>query len=218
MTGARGEYIPAAGFKRLTPLYDPVVRWTTRERVFKSRLVEQAAIGPGHRALDLGCGTGTLAILAKRSQADAEIIGLDADPEVLAIALRKARAAGATVHLTRGMSFLLPYADGSFDRVLSSLFFHHLTRENKERTLREIFRVLRPRGELHVTDWGKPGSVLARAGSLLVRLLDGLETTADNLQGLLPRLFGAAGFQDVRIGREYGTIFGTLALYSARRP
>lgn len=194
------------------------MRWTTRENAFKSRLVEEAAIQPGHRVLDLGCGTGTLAILAKKSQPDAEIVGLDADPEVLGIARRKARAAAASAHLARAMSFALPFGDESFDRILSSLFFHHLTHENKRRTLREVFRVLRPGGELHVADWGRPRNVLARAGSLLVQLLDGLETTADNLEGLLPRLFGAAGFQDVRMGREYGTIFGTLALLSARRP
>jgi SAM-dependent methyltransferase len=116
------------------------------------------------------------------------------------------------------MAFELPYSDDSFDRVLSSLLFHHLTRENKIRTLTEVFRVLRPSGELHVADWGKAQNAFMRIAFLLVQALDGFNTTADNVSGILPDLFRSAGFEEVQQSTRYSTIFGTLSLYRARKP
>jgi len=116
------------------------------------------------------------------------------------------------------MAFELPYPDASFDRVISSLLYHHLTREKKERTLKEIFRVLRQGGELHVADWGKAQNKLMRTAFLLVQMLDGFETTVDNVSGLLPELFRAAGFEDIQEPTSYMTIVGTLSLYRARKP
>ena len=138
------EYIPALRYNCLTALYDPILRWTMRESVFKRRLVEQARIERGHRVLDLGCGTATLTLLLQQKHPGAQVVGLDGDPKVLEIARGKAARAGIPIVLDRGMAFELPYADGCFHRVLSSLLFHHLTQENKLRALREVFRVLRP--------------------------------------------------------------------------
>src|SRR3954462_10200672 len=142
------RYVPALRFPALTSLYDPVVRATTREGRFKELLVEQAAPAPGQRVLDLGCGPGTLAIQVKRRERGAQVAGLDADPEMLAQARRKAERAGVELELTEGFSTELPYEDGSFDRVLSTLFFHHLDPEPKRQSAREIARVLRRGGEL----------------------------------------------------------------------
>jgi len=218
MVKNRNEYIPALKYDWLTPLYDPLVRWTLRESTFKRHLVKQAGIDRGHRVLDLGCGTGTLALLIKSHYPKAEVFGLDADPKVLAVARAKAAKAGLIVRLDHGMAFELPYPDASFDRVISSLLFHHLTRENKERTLKEIFRVLRQGGELHVADWGKARNWPMRVAFLLVQMLDGFETTADNVNGLLPEMFRSAGFEEVQETIRYMTIVGTLSLYVARKP
>src|SRR6266498_2948524 len=87
-------YLPALRFRFLTRLYDPAIRLTTREGRFKRMLIDQAAAEPGQRILDLGCGTGTLAIDVKQRQPAAELIGLDADPEMLGQARRKAQDAG----------------------------------------------------------------------------------------------------------------------------
>ena len=218
MVKNRHEYIPALNYDWLTPLYDPLVRWTLRESTFKRHLVKQAGIDRGHRVLDLGCGTGTLTLLIKSHYPKAEVFGLDADPKVLAVARAKAAKAGLIVRLDHGMAFDLPYPDASFDRVISSLLFHHLTRENKERTLKEIFRVLRQGGELHVADWGKARNWPMRVAFLLIQMLDGFETTADNVNGLLPEMFRSAGFEEVQETIRYMTIVGTLSLYVARKP
>jgi len=212
------QYIPALKYDWLTPLYDPLMRWPLRESTFKRYLVKQAGIERGHRVLDLGCGTGTLTLVIKSYHPKADVFGLDADPEVLRVARAKAAKAGLKVRLAHGMAFELPYPDASFDRVIATLLFHHLTRDNKERTLKEIFRVLRRGGELHVADWGKAQNKLMRTAFLLVQMLDGFETTADNVSGLLPELFRAAGFEEVQETARYMTVVGTLSLHSARKP
>ena len=218
MARNRAEYIPVLKYNWLTPLYDPLLRWTMRESTFKRRLVEQARIKRGHRVLDLGCGTATLTLLIKKAHLEAEVIGLDGDPKVLEIARGKVAKAGLDVTLDLGMSFELPYPDSSFDRVLSSLLFHHLTGENKGRTLKQVFRILRPGGELRVADFGKPQNFLMRIVSFPWQIFEGFKTTADNVKGLLPELFQAAGFEEVQETSRYMTMFGTLSLYKPRKP
>ena len=218
MDKQRADFIPALRYGALTALYDPLLRWTMRESLFKDQLIRQARIQTGSRVLDLGCGTGTLTLRLKRQQPDAEVVGLDADPQALRIAEAKAAAAGIPIAFDQGMAFALPYADNTFDRVLSSLLFHHLTHEDKARTAREAKRVLQPLGELHVADWGKARNGAMRAAFLAVQLLDGFETTTENVRGALPHVFAAAGFEDVRESAQYVTLFGTLALYQARNP
>jgi ubiquinone/menaquinone biosynthesis C-methylase UbiE len=216
-TEPRG-YLPALRFPALTRLYDPVVGLTTRERRFKELLVEQAAPAAGHRILDLGCGTGTLAIQVKRRAPGADVVGLDADPAMLSQAREKAQRAGVELTLTEGFSNDLPFEDASFDRVLSTLFFHHLDPEPKRETAREIARVLRNGGELHVADWGKPSDPAMAVAFLGIRLLDGFENTADNVHGELPRIFEEAGLEDAEQTDRLRTPLGTLALYRAARP
>jgi SAM-dependent methyltransferase len=92
------SYIPALGYRWLTRFYDPIVRFTTREDEFKRALLRQASIQDGHRVLDLGCGTGTLAVLVKRARPGAEVFGLDADSEALRLARAKLEEAGVAVH------------------------------------------------------------------------------------------------------------------------
>ena len=186
------NYIPALSFDWLTPLYDPLVKWFMPESKFKSHLVKEACVQAGKRVLDVGCGTGTLTIIVKQTHPDAEVFGLDGDAKVLEIARRKAAKAGVEVTLREGLAFQLPYADMSFDRVLSSLMFHHLTTENKRLALSEVFRVLQPDGELHIADFRKPNESL-------------------------PTMLREAGFEQVKEYAKYRTLFGTLSLWRAQR-
>lgn len=212
------DYIPALRYGWLTAFYDPLVRWTTRESTFKRALVAQVAVRPGERVLDLGCGTATLSLALKRDQPAAGVTGLDGDPAILAIARDKARKAGVAIALDQGYSYDLPYPDASFDRVVSSLLFHHLGQTHKQRTLTEVFRVLVPGGDLHIADWGRAQNALLRGAFFVVQLLDGFATTTDNVKGLLPRFVAEAGFQDVRETRRLATPLGTMSLYAARKP
>jgi ubiquinone/menaquinone biosynthesis C-methylase UbiE len=211
----REGYVAALRFPALNRAFDPVVRLTMRESRFKRELLDQAAIKPGHRVLDLGCGTGTLAILAKQAVPESEVFGLDGDPQILEQARVKSGAAGLQVHFDHGYSTELPYEPASFDRVLSTLFFHHLTGDDKRRTLGEIVRVLRPAGELHIADFTRPGDPLMALGFAVVRLFDGVERTRAHARGELGALLSEAGLQVVTEHSRLRTAFGTLALTSA---
>lgn len=218
MSEPQARYVPALGYAWLTRLYDPVVRLTTRERHFKQALLQQARLSSGMEMLDLACGTGTLALMALQQVPGLRMRGLDGDPAILAIAQAKAAQAGAAIPFDQGLSTALPYPEASFDRVLSSLFFHHIGRKDKQQTFAEIARVLKPGGELHVADWGKPTGPFMRGLFYSIQLLDGFSSTRDNVTGQLPELMGAAGLQKVTVHRDINTVYGTLTLYSARKP
>ena len=211
------DFVPALRFDFLTPLFDLVVRTTMREARFKRELLMQAAVDSGQRVLDLGCGTGTLAILAKEAVPGAEVVGLDGDPKILDRARVKAKASAAAVEFEHGYSTELPYEAGSFDRVLSTLFFHHLSTEDKRKTFAEIARVLRPGGELHIADFTNPGDPLMALGFSVVRVVDGFERTSVNARGELGALAAEAGLERVAERSRLRTVLGRIALLSAAK-
>ena len=208
------RYITALSLKWLTRYYDGIT-WLVRENTFKRHLVERAQIKSGERVLDLGCGTATLTIMIKKSFPEAEVTGLDGDPDVLEKARAKIAKAGLNVTLDKGMAFELPYPECHFDHVFSSLVFHHLTRENKLKALTEVFRVLRPGGYFYLADFGKLRNVAMYLVSLVMRHF---EEYRDNINGLLLDAMRGAGFQPVDEFARYTTIFGTLCLYRACKP
>ena len=212
------KYVPALRFSKLTPYYDTVVSITTRERTFKQELIQQANIEPGQNVLDLACGTGTLSIWIKEAYPQTDVTGVDGDSTILALATRKADNAHVSVQFDKAMSYDLPYPAAYFDRVVSSLFFHHLSWEDKGRTVQEVYRILRPGAQLHVADWGKATNILMRGLFVSIQLLDGFKNTQDNVTGKLIKLFKKAGFTDVAQRQTYSTVFGTMALYSAVKP
>lgn len=208
------SFIPALRYHALTPLYDAVVRLTSRESGFKHRLLERLELSGTERVLDLGCGTGTFALLVKQHHPQAEVTGVDADQAMLS----KARAqAGGALRFERALAQQLPYNEGAFDVVASSLFFHHLQRQDKLAVMREARRVLCPGGRMLIADWGKPGNALLRASFYLVQSLDGFPNTEDNVRGLLPEFLRQAGFEDVAITDRMAAPLGTIELYRARK-
>ena len=147
-------YLPAAGHQWLLPLYDPLSKLLGVDKVHRT-LIEQAEIRPDHRVLEIGCGTGNLAMLVKNLHRRAKVVGLDPDSMALARARRKAERKGLDIEFDRGFADALSYPDRSFDRVLSALMFHHLLKlEDKIKSLSEARRVLAPGGSLHLVDFG----------------------------------------------------------------
>lgn len=190
------RYVPALAYKSLTRLYDPLGRLTFPDEAVKRALTDQVHAGNGMQVLDVGCGTGTLAVMLAQARAGVDVTGVDGDADILRIAREKVHASGARVHLVEGLATALPFGDSSFDRVTTSLVLHHLAPRDKTLALREIHRVLRPGGELHIADWGKPHDPLMRVAFLGVQLLDGFVTTRDHAAGRLPQLVSEAGFDE----------------------
>lgn len=154
-------------------------------------------------------------MLAKRQHPQIEVVGLDPDPKALEVAIRKSDKAGAAIHFDRGFADDLSYPDESFDRVVSSFMFHHLTRAEKLDTLREVRRVLRHGGSLHLLDFGPPKS---RYSSLLTRLLHNDEHVRDNIEGRIPSLMSDSGLAEPSEVAHRSTAFGPISYYRAVRP
>ncbi len=211
------SYIPALRFAFLTRFYDPLVRISTREYVFKRALLTQANLQKDQTILDLACGTGTLSITIKKSFPESNIYGIDADEEILRMARAKATKFQVGINFEQGFSDDLPFADDTFDRVFSTLAFHHLSHERKIGTIKEILRVLKNDGEFHLADYGLPRNKRQFVLSKFVRAIDGFETTDDNLRGRLGLLLEQNGFGRVERTGYFKTVIGTIRLFKAIR-
>lgn len=209
---SRRKYLPATGWHWLTPIYDPLSK-LFRGDAIRSTLLEQMDLAPGLRVLDIGCATGTLLLLLKQLHPDIAVVGLDPDEDALARAECKAKRAGVHVRFSRGFSDQLPFADGSFDRISITFMFSLLSLPEKETTLGEIARVLRPGGSFHLLDLLRtPPGV-----SLKARLLGyspGVQVCSEEQ---IVALMGQAGLAHAVKTRQYPFLFWPLASYRASR-
>lgn len=141
--------------------YDLLVWLLThgRSRAFRERLVDLANPAPGESVLDVGCGTGSLALAAKRRVgAGGKVFGIDASPEMIARATSKAIKAEVDVSFRNAVAEALPFPDAQFDVVLSTLMLHHLPRKARRQCAVEIRRVLKPQGRVLVVDFAQAQS------------------------------------------------------------
>ncbi len=218
------RYVPAAGRRVFTPFYDAVNAVAMRQGQWRPRLVERAlssrasGSAAAMRILDLGCGTGEMALAIARAAPDVHLIGVDGDPDVLERAAVKARAEGVELELHEALADRLPLPDADLDCVLSTLMFHHLLPAAKRAALAEAWRILRPGGRLLVCDIGRAGDPLMRAAFFAVQLLDGFPNTREHARGELPEIISQAGFSAVTVFGRYRTGGGTLDLIEALRP
>jgi ubiquinone/menaquinone biosynthesis C-methylase UbiE len=136
--------------------YDLLIALLTlgRERRFRELLLGPARLEPGESVLDIGCGTGTLAIAAKRRVGPSAVVhGIDVSPEMIARARRKAKKAGEAIAFEVAAAQSLPFPDARFDVVLSTVMLHHLPRAARQQAVREARRVLKPGGRLLAVDF-----------------------------------------------------------------
>ena len=213
------SFTPALGHAALSGLYDPAIALLTRERVWRTRLLDQVAPKPGETIIDLGCGTGSFAMSLAQRAPGARIIGVDPDGDILRRAQAKAEAAGQDIRFVEGFArdVAAIFGDGVADTVVSSLVFHQLPMEEKRRGLAAALRALNPGGTLHIADYGRQAGAM-RLLFRIVQSLDGYENTQPNADGVLPRLIAEAGFAHVRESEGLATPTGLIAFYRAERP
>ena len=213
------KFTPALGFSALTPLYDFAIRALTRERVWRDLLVRQVNPEAGNRILDVGCGTGSLAIQLKQLQPGAKIMGLDPDSDILKRAERKAYQQHVEIEWIQGFLNEVAVSElQSVSKVVSSLVFHQTPLQEKSEILSAMYRVLEQHGSLHIADYGLQSSRLMRTlFRCTVQTIDGVNDTQANADGVLPALMEAAGFVDVHERTLIRTATGSISLYSARK-
>lgn len=204
-------YLPAAGKDWLLPLYDPIVKLLGGDTARKT-LIEGLAFRSGERILDLGTGTGEIAIAIKQRGRDVEVIGIDPDPKALDRAKQKAGRAGVAIRFEQGFGDQLPYADQSFDRVLSSFVFHHLPDDQKDSTLREIRRVLKPGGEFRMADFEGPED---HHHGMMGRLFHSNHRLEGNSERRVLEMMKRAGFANVKKTGRTQRLLGGVAYYLA---
>lgn len=213
------RFTPALGSSRMTSLYDTAIALFTREASWRKPFAAQIDPSGGDRILDVGCGTGSLAIMLKQCAPGAEIVGLDPDSMVLDRARQKAVRAGVALAWRSGfLDELLADELPPFSKVVSSLVLHQTPIEEKRVILETARRLLVPGGELHVADYGLQRSKLMRLlFRMTVQSIDGVRDTQPNADGIIPDLMEAAGFCDVAEIRLITTPTGSISLYRARR-
>lgn len=215
-TNAEPQYIPAARWRVFSRVYDPVLALTMREGHFRKAMRERvdAELPQGGSVLDVGCGTGTFAIAFAASRPDAQVTGIDGDPEILARA--QAKAGADAVEWSEGLAGELPMADDSVDVVTMSLVLHHLLPAQKREALAEIGRVLKPGGSVHLADWAPPHDPLMSAIFYVSQAIDGFERTAEHRAGRVPALLRGAGFGEVERYERLRTAGGSLDIWAAQ--
>jgi len=210
-------YTPAAGRFAPTGLYDPVVA-LTRERLWRALAVMYAAPRPDDVIVDVGCGTGSLALLVQRVEPKAQITGVDPDRDALATAQRKTpRGAAVRWQIGMGDSLVDVIGAGTADTVVSSLVLHQCPLPMKRAVLASMYAVLRSGGRLVIADYGRQRSTLMRLAFRIVQLADGKEDTEPNARGMLPELMSQAGFHDVGEVEVVPTVTGSISVYVARK-
>jgi ubiquinone/menaquinone biosynthesis C-methylase UbiE len=207
------DYIPAFGKDALLPFYDLLTRALGMGKNYDA-LVAQAELAEGQRVLEIGCGTGNVTARIKRAAPGTDVIGTDPDPLALARAQRKTHG-WTGIRFERAYAQQLPFADATFDRALSSMMFHHLDEDVKADAAAELYRVLRPGGQLYIVDIG--GHTTAHHG-LAARWMKDNPHAAGNLQDAIPRLLRSAGFECTEVGTRRNRLIGHLTFYRAVRP
>jgi ubiquinone/menaquinone biosynthesis C-methylase UbiE len=209
MTGER-KYLPAASLDIFLPAYDPIMALLGFRRALQP-LIAQAELESDHSVLDIGCGTGTLAILIKKSSPTVNVTGVDPDPRALARAESKAHRAGVAITFDRGFADGMHYADGTFDRVFSSMMLHHVPAEEKSKVLAEVRRVLKAGGRLEFLDFA------SGTHHMLAHAVHGRQASQSANDRLRARM-REAGFVDARRTATRRTFAGAIAYYQASAP
>jgi ubiquinone/menaquinone biosynthesis C-methylase UbiE len=199
------------GRARLVDTLENLISGGQQEAILAATL-HAAEVGPGDRLLDVGCGTGKLAIAAARLTSPMGMVfGVDATPAMIDLANERGRAGGSPAQFQVGVAERLRFEDGTFQAVTCSYFFHHLPSPVKPVALREMWRVLAPGGRLVITDYGRPRTLWGYIASIPMRF-DFHEYVRSQLKGELDDMLAREGLGEVRIRATFLGYIGVLRI------
>ena len=212
------KFTPALRLHWLTPFYDTAIRLFTREKKWRGRLLELLDPQPDDRILDVGCGTGSLAILIKQEFPGCQVVGIDPDERVLRIARRKAELAGVSIDWRTGFAEDLSPERESFAWIVSTLVLHQTSLESKKTLLRHCRHLLSEEGKLLIADYGIQESWAMRfLFRLVVQTVDGRTDTQPNADGFILDFLRQSDFRDSGVDCCFPTLTGALSIFRATR-
>ena len=196
--------------EKMVPSYDSYMRKMTfgRERILRETTVNLAQVKPGDSILEVGCGTGTLTLEAKRQAGPSgKVFGIDVIPGMIELSQHKAAQFNENITFQLGSIDDIPFSENQFDVVMCSFMIFHMAEHTRRKGIAEIYRVLKPQGRLLVLDLALPAQPVQRA--IAKTLFGGM--LQHDLKELLP-LMGASGFSDVDFGPAKFRILGLPVL------
>ena len=207
------DFTPAAGRFVPTAAYDYLLALLTRERIWRDEILLRLAPQPGERILDVGCGTGSLALLLKQAQPDAILVGLDPDPEARAIAASKARAAGVSIDWHEGYARDAASL-GQFDKVVCSLVFHQVPLAEKEAGIAALIKAAKPGGTVCIVDYARQDRWLMRQLFRIIQSADGVANTQPNADGFIEQVLTRHYERAISADWSLDTPTGTISLFA----
>lgn len=208
------EHTPPLGHALLTPLYDSAIALLTRERKWRCAFVQDIAPQGDEKIIDIGNGTGSLAVAIHDVSPQTAYVGIDPDDDAVKRARAKTAQAGSTAKFEVGhFSADKMQLEEPPDKIISSLVLHQVPLVEKRRIIGEIFKALKPGGSVHIADYGLQTGMQRRLFRMMVQALDGVEDTQPNADGILPILLQETGLYDVSEVARVPTLTGTISLY-----
>ena len=182
--------------------YDAVTQYVLppNENWIRQSVVD-AIVGKPARIIDFGCGTGSTTLLLREAFLEAEIIGLDLSPYMLAIAEHKARQLNYNIQWLHGLAEDTNLPDNSFDLVTASLLFHETPPHITQAILNECYRLLVPGGQVIILDGNQK---TLRQTPWLSNIFEE-PYIQDYAEGNLDAWLGAAGFEIIRTEEVWWT-------------